>query len=113
MSMRSHRGGLDHRGRNLQVGDVVRVARTLGGVAHADYRKVFRRVAGRITTIVGWDATGGAWIPIQGCEVITIEPHLLRVIRRGIHKRGLMLTPNPSLNADSRRRAFSLPVGAG
>jgi hypothetical protein len=72
--------------RRLKVGDRVKVATSLRGLAHPDYRKVFRRVAGRVTIVVGWDATGGAWIPIQGCEVLTIEPHLLRVVRRGKRK---------------------------
>jgi hypothetical protein len=69
----------DCAGRSLEVGDRVRVARFLGAPTktHAVYRKSFRKVAGRLTTIIGWDLHGGAWVPF-GSEVLTVECHRLR-----------------------------------
>jgi hypothetical protein len=85
--MRLRPRATDCDGRKIEVGDQVRVARSLRSLnAHPEFRRAFRQVAGRITIVVGWDATGGAWIPFQAREVLTVEPHLLRVIRRGLHK---------------------------
>jgi len=83
--MKLRRRAVDCGGRRIDIGDEVRVARCLGGLgSHPEFRRAFRRVAGRLTTVVGWDSTGGAWIPVHSREVLTIEPHLLRLVRRGV-----------------------------
>lgn len=72
-------------GRPIAVGDKVRIARSLRARgSHPEFRRAFRKVAGRFKTVVGWDRTGGAWVQIRRHEVLTIEPHLLKVIRRHV-----------------------------
>ena len=74
----------DRDGMKIRIGDRVRVARTLrGGYVHPEFRREFQKIAGRITTIVGRDITGGAWIPVRNSGVITLESHLLELVRRG------------------------------
>jgi len=55
------KGMLDRGGREIRVGDTVRVAKALGGNAHPDFR---------------------VWIPVRGCEVVTLDSKLLRLITR-------------------------------
>ena len=69
--------------RQIKVGDFVRIAKCLGTLrAHRDYRRVFRQIAGQVFPVVGWDATGLAWIPLRGGEVLSVAPELLVVVRR-------------------------------
>ena len=69
---------------SLRTGDVVKVAKHLGAItAHREYRASFRRCAGRIFPIVGWDTTGLAWIPLGRGEVLSVSPGLLSLVRRG------------------------------
>jgi hypothetical protein len=96
----------DCAGRKIKVDDVVSVSRGLRDLkAHLEFRRAFRKVSGQLRTVVGWDSIGGAWIRISSYEVLTIEPRLLKVIRRGVHRHnGNVLTPNiPSMR---------LPLGA-
>jgi len=82
--MRFRQPFTDRSGRRIRIGDKVRVARRLrGGYVHSEFQRPFQQVAGRLTTIVGRDTTGGAWVPLRGCEVITLEPYLLEFVRRG------------------------------
>lgn len=75
---------LDRHGRLVRVGDTVRVAGKLRvRNAHREFVEAFQRVAGRVRKVVGWDKTGGAWIDAGRREVITIEPRLLTIVRRG------------------------------
>src|SRR6187549_1987928 len=68
----------------LKTGDIVRVAKHLGTArSHREYRASFRRCAGRIFPIVGWDTSGQAWIPLGRGEVLSVSPELLRLVRRG------------------------------
>jgi hypothetical protein len=88
--------GMDRNGRRIQVGDAVMVARNLGAVGvNRDFQKAFRRVAGRVTTVVGWDSTGAAWIPFTGGGVLSVEPHLLSVLRRAALRGGMTITFTP------------------
>ena len=69
---------------SLRTGDIVRVAKHLGTArSHREYRASFRRCAGRIFPIVGWDTSGQAWIPLGRGEVLSVPPDLLRLVRRG------------------------------
>jgi hypothetical protein len=75
---------LDRVGTPICVGDFVRVAKCLYSVtAHQEFRADFRRCAGRVFPVVGWDQTGVAWIPNGKMGVLSVEPQLLRVVRRG------------------------------
>ncbi len=73
--MIQHRGAkFDRAGTPICVGDFVRVARCLYSViAHQEYRADFRRCAGRILPVVGWDSTGLAWIPNGNRGVLSVE----------------------------------------
>lgn len=84
---------LDRCGRPIRIGDQVRVSKSLGSIfGDREYRAMFRRCAGRVFTVVGWDYTGMAWIPISRGEVLSIETRLLKVVgrngrdRRPIHQ---------------------------
>ena len=69
--------------RRIRVGDFVRIAKHLGTLrADRDFRRVFRQIAGQVFPVVGWDATGLAWIPLRGGEVLSVAPELLVVVRR-------------------------------
>ena len=58
--------------------------RTLrGGYVHPEFQRAFQKIAGRLTTIAGRDTTGGAWISLRESGVITLEPYLLKLVRRG------------------------------
>jgi hypothetical protein len=68
---------------SFRTGDVVRVAKYLGTTfAHREYRASFRRCAGRVFPIVGWDATGLVWIPLGRGEVLSVSPALLSLVHR-------------------------------
>ena len=75
---------LDRNGRELKVGDLVRVARDYGAIGgDHDFRRSLRRCTGRVLPIVGWDVTGLAWLPLRRPEVVSVPPRLLTLIRRG------------------------------
>ena len=79
----------DRAGIQIRVGDFVRVAKYLASPrAHREYRGVFRQCSGRVFPVVGWDATGLAWIPLRGGGVLSVAPELLLVVRRGRNQRG-------------------------
>src|SRR5258706_9724293 len=68
---------------SFRTGDLVRVAKHLGtSRAHREYRAGFRRCAGRVFPIVGWDSTGLPWLPLGRGEVLTVSLELLRLVRR-------------------------------
>lgn len=76
-----HRANLDRAGTRIVLGSRVRIcvsARLYK--AHPEFRRSFRKVAGRIKTVVGWDGTGGAWIDLGRSGVLTVEPQLLKVV---------------------------------
>jgi len=82
--MRIRQPFTDCDGRRIRIGDRVRVARSLrGGYVHPEFLRAFQEVAGQLTTVVGRDTTSGAWVPFRGSEVITLEPYLLKLVRRG------------------------------
>lgn len=67
----------------LRTGDLVLVSKHLGTtLAPREYRASFRRCAGRVFPIVGWDVTGLAWIPLKRGEVLSVSPALLKLVRR-------------------------------
>jgi len=73
----------DRYGHIIGVGDLVRVSRAIPPHrAHPEYRRSFRRWVGRVVRIVGWDATGDAWIPVRPGEVLSVDPKLLVLVRR-------------------------------
>lgn len=79
--MRSSSIGCDCNGKAIAVGAKVRVAKQLCSLEeNNDFRRAFRKVAGRLFIVVGRDATAGVWIGIKRFEVLTIEPHLLCVV---------------------------------
>ena len=79
-SMANKKISLDYNGVPILIGSKVRIADKLTNPdAHPEFQKSFRDVAGQIKTVVGWDSTGGAWVP-YGDEVLTIEVELLEVI---------------------------------
>ena len=72
----------DKNGHALIVGDIVRVPRAIPTRdTIREYRQSFRRWAGRLARIVGWDVTGAAWIPVGPGEVLSVEPRLLTFLR--------------------------------
>ena len=94
------------------TGDFVRVAKYLGDPrAHREYRASFRRCAGRVLPIVGWDTTGLAWLPLGRGEVVSVSPELLRLVRRsvsGVH--GAPLMSNNALERPVKHRGPRLPA---
>ena len=48
--------------------------------AHPEFRRSFRKVAGRTKTVVGWDEADGAWIDLGRSGVLTVEPQFLNVV---------------------------------
>jgi len=93
----------DRNGKRIRIGDRVLVSRSLrrGCSVHPEFKQAFRVVAGRVTTIVGRDATGGAWVPFGPSEVITLEPCLLKLVRRGSLRKS---APNYSLKRTAAGR---------
>lgn len=77
---------LDRVGRVIRLGDLVRVARSLGCVTPSrEYRRSFRLCAGRVLQVLGWDQAGLLWIPLRHGEVLSVEPHILLVVGRARH----------------------------
>jgi hypothetical protein len=97
------------------TGDLVRVSKHLGtSRAHPEYRASFRRCAGRVLPIAGWDRTGLVWLPLGRGEVVSVAPELLQLVRR--HQGSLRIsakkflswtgaaTSNKAVETDARRR---------
>ena len=79
---------LDKVGNKIGVGNFVRVAKHLAVPrANREYRASFRRCAGRMFEVMGWDTTGLVWVKQRRGEVLSIEPGLLLVVRRGRNRR--------------------------
>lgn len=93
----------DAKGKVIAVGDLVRVAKTLSAPAVAEYRRSFKRCAGKVFPVVGWDQTGLAWIPLGRSGVLSVEPRLLSVVR----KASVPLGSNKAFQARRPRAARS------
>src|ERR1700733_13957575 len=77
--VKNHRANLDRAGTRIVLGSRVRIcvaARLYQ--AHPEFRRSFRKVAGRTKTVVGWDENGGAWIALGRDGFLTVEPQLLK-----------------------------------
>ena len=48
--------------------------------AHPEFRREFRKVAGQILTVVGFDVTGGVWLGSRRPRVITVDSSLLKIV---------------------------------
>ncbi len=76
------RVALDRNGMPIKIGNKVKISKKISNLeAHPDFRKSFNEIAGKIKTVVGWDHTGGAWIPYGEDEVLTIDTKLLEVVK--------------------------------
>ena len=65
------------------MGAQVKVDRCARGYRwHPEFRRAYRRVAGKVMTVVGCDALGGVHIALGTEGVLTIEPRLLKVVGR-------------------------------
>src|SRR5690349_5684547 len=102
MSASGSRADIRH-GREVRVGDLVLVARGPGFVGgQGDYRRDFRRCSGKVLPVVGWDSTGLAWLPLRGCAVLSVAPHLLIVVRRNVLPKRVKLPSNSAPHRDGR-----------
>jgi len=71
----------------FNVGDKVRVSKTLLSIkVHPEYRKEFRKIAGRIKVVIGHDPYSGIWLDAGEKEVITVEASLLSTVKRSYQK---------------------------
>src|SRR4029077_8655417 len=94
----------DRAGRAIRIGDYVRLPRSVHFGAHRDYRQTYRRVSSRVLPVIGWDATGLAWVPIGKWEVLSVEPRLLQLVRRArIKRRPIMCANRMASNSTPHR----------
>ncbi len=82
--MRNYFIGTDDRfGTPIEVGALVKVDRYGRGYRwQPEFRRAYRRVVGKVMTVVGRDALGGVHIALGAEGVLTIEPGLLKVVGR-------------------------------
>ena len=64
--------------------------------AHPEFRRQFRKVAGQTRTVVGFDVTGGVWLGLGRCQVITVDSSLLKIMGMADARRGPRPWERPS-----------------
>lgn len=64
--------------------------------AHPEFRREFRKVAGQILTVVGFDVTGGVWLGSGRSGVITVDSSLLKIMGTAGVRRGPRPWERPS-----------------
>lgn len=92
-----HQSTRDMRGTPIAVGSRVWVtpfARLYK--AHPEFRREFRKVAGQIRTVVGFDVTGGVWLGLGRYQVITVDRSLLKIMGMADARPGRGLGNDPS-----------------
>lgn len=76
--------GLNDRvGAPIEVGALVRIDRCAPSYRwHPEFRRAYRRIAGRVLTVVGRDASSGVHVALGAEGVLTLEPGHLKVVGR-------------------------------
>ncbi len=104
----------DRVGRAIRIGDFVRLPRAVPFGVHRDYRQTYRRFSSRVLPVIGWDTTGLAWVPIGKWEVLSVEPHLLQLVRRTrIKRRPIMHAKRMASNSTPHRTRVEQRTSAG